>query len=684
MSSGAVNLPLTGYGSWRAPVATSASLPASGNTLGDAIAAEDTGTVYIWTGSSWTSSAGGGGTGTVTSVALSAPASILSVSGSPVTTSGTLTLSLATQAANTVWSGPTTGAAANPTFRALVAADIPLISLTSGVSGILPVANGGTNSSAALNNNCMIISSAGSLVEQAAQTASRVLTTDTNGLPVASTVTTTTLGFLDATSSIQTQLNSKQASGNYITALTGDGTAAGPGSAALTFATVNANVGSFGSASASPNFTVNAKGLITAAGSSSIQIAESQVTNLVSDLAGKQPIGNYITALTGDIAASGPGSSAATIQAGAVSLAKMANLAANSIIGNNTGSPATPIALTVAQVNTLLGTVTNVTASSPLSSSGGATPNITITSPLPIANGGTAQATAAAARGSSGLNIDQRTTVADANYIILATDRYVAITSITASRTLTLPAASAVNAGQSLTIEDESGSVSATNTVVIQRAGSDAVNGGTSVTITLAYGKMVLISNGSNAWYFAATSSSVTTVGTIDSQSKSANAAVIAANTIYMQTADASNPGVMSTGTQTVAGAKTFTGNTLIANNAGSQATIGGSSSTAIHQVNGAVQVTTRTTTSNLTVDNTTSDWVILCNQSAGISITMPTPTNGRWVTVKDISGTANTNNITIVQHAAEKIENLAVSKVLQTNFGSWDFVADGTNWWMI
>lgn len=57
---------------------------------------------------------------------LSAPASILSVSGSPVTTSGTLTLSLATQSANRVWAGPTTGSAATPTFRALVTADMPV------------------------------------------------------------------------------------------------------------------------------------------------------------------------------------------------------------------------------------------------------------------------------------------------------------------------------------------------------------------------------------------------------------------------------------------------------------------------------------------------------------------------------------------------------------------------------
>lgn len=75
-----------------------------------------------------------------------------------------------------------------------------------------------------------------------------------------------------------------------ITALTGDATANGPGSVPITFATVNANVGSFGSASSASIFTVNAKGLITAASDTPIQIAESQVTNLVADLASKQPL----------------------------------------------------------------------------------------------------------------------------------------------------------------------------------------------------------------------------------------------------------------------------------------------------------------------------------------------------------------------------------------------------------
>lgn len=61
----------------------------------------------------------------VTSVGLSLPATIFSVANSPVTTTGNLTATLVTQNAAMVWAGPATGNAAAPTFRALVATDIP-------------------------------------------------------------------------------------------------------------------------------------------------------------------------------------------------------------------------------------------------------------------------------------------------------------------------------------------------------------------------------------------------------------------------------------------------------------------------------------------------------------------------------------------------------------------------------
>jgi hypothetical protein len=58
-------------------------------------------------------------------------------------------------------------------------------------------------------------------------------------------------------------------------------------------------------------------------------------------------------AYTGDVTVP-TGTCAATIAAGAVTLAKQANLAANSIQCNNTGSPGVPLACTVAQTKTLL------------------------------------------------------------------------------------------------------------------------------------------------------------------------------------------------------------------------------------------------------------------------------------------------------------------------------------------
>lgn len=68
--------------------------------------------------------AGAGSGGTVTSVGLALPA-IFTVSGSPVTTSGTLTGALATQTANLVFAGPVSGAAAAPAFRLLSIEDMP-------------------------------------------------------------------------------------------------------------------------------------------------------------------------------------------------------------------------------------------------------------------------------------------------------------------------------------------------------------------------------------------------------------------------------------------------------------------------------------------------------------------------------------------------------------------------------
>lgn len=98
----------------------------------NSLAISRNGNLYVKTtdniATGWQVVGGGGGMGTVTSVGLTVPGVIFTspVSGSPVTTAGTLALALATQSANRVFAGPSSGAAATPTFRALTSADLAL------------------------------------------------------------------------------------------------------------------------------------------------------------------------------------------------------------------------------------------------------------------------------------------------------------------------------------------------------------------------------------------------------------------------------------------------------------------------------------------------------------------------------------------------------------------------------
>jgi len=128
-----------------------------------------------------------------------------------------------------------------------------------------------------------------------------------------------------------------------------DGTPTGTTSGTVTsvsVTTANGVSGSVATATTTPAITLTL-GAITP----SSVAATGTVTG--SNLSGTNT-GDQTITLTGDVTGSGTGSFATTIASGAVTLAKMANLAANSIIGNNTGSPATPIALTTAQTKSLL------------------------------------------------------------------------------------------------------------------------------------------------------------------------------------------------------------------------------------------------------------------------------------------------------------------------------------------
>lgn len=94
----------------------------------------------------------------------------------------------------------------------------------------------------------------------------------------------------------------------------------------------------------------------------------------------------------------------------------------------------------------------------------------------------------------------KRTTTA-ASYTVLVSDYFVGVTSNAAARTITLPAASACTAGQIFIIKDEAGTAASANNITIARAGSDTIDGATSVSITADYGVIRLYSDGSSAYF---------------------------------------------------------------------------------------------------------------------------------------------------------------------------------------
>lgn len=138
-------------------------------------------------GSAWVAVPLASSSGTVSSVALSVPAE-WSVSGSPITTSGTITISEATQSANTVYAGPTTGGAAAPGFRSLVSADIPNNAAnTSGNAGTATAlaANGGNCSAGSYP---LGVDAAGAVESCTAVTADPTLAGDVDGLSSANDI----------------------------------------------------------------------------------------------------------------------------------------------------------------------------------------------------------------------------------------------------------------------------------------------------------------------------------------------------------------------------------------------------------------------------------------------------------------------------------------------------------------
>ena len=116
---------LRGDGTWT-------TVPSSGDATNGITEAPTNSILYGRKNAAWTQVSMADITGMSVGLAVPGP---FSVSGSPVTSSGTLTLGVSNQTQKTFWAGPVSGSAAAPTFRVIAATDLPSTVWTSDNDG---------------------------------------------------------------------------------------------------------------------------------------------------------------------------------------------------------------------------------------------------------------------------------------------------------------------------------------------------------------------------------------------------------------------------------------------------------------------------------------------------------------------------------------------------------------------
>lgn len=278
------------------------------------------------------------------SVGLSIPGIFGAVTNTGTAADPVLTFGLSTQSATYVWAGPVSGAATVPSFRALASTDIPNIGITQ-VTGLSGVLDGFLRDS--LSDGSMWVGNTSNAPIQ------RVLSGDVTisnlgvtaiGLAkvqynmIQDVTTQTLLGRYDA---VDGEVQQVTLSGDFLL-----DTSSGILSLSSPVSPVVTTKGDLLGHDLTAQQRVPSNNI-----DGSILLVNNSATGTYTDL------GLNWVAMSGDatIAASG----AITIANSAVTLGKMANLAANSFIGNNTGSAATPIALTATQATAMLNQFTS-------------------------------------------------------------------------------------------------------------------------------------------------------------------------------------------------------------------------------------------------------------------------------------------------------------------------------------
>jgi hypothetical protein len=281
------------------------------------------------------------GSGSVTNVSGAGIASLFSLSITNPSTTPALAFALIAQSANRIFAGPTSGAAAAPTWRVLAVSDIPElpISQISGLQGELD-----SYLPDALANDMIFIGNVSDVAVNAIVTgdltAAYVDNSGTNEAEFTIANEAVTYAKIQNVTS-QTLLGRFALADGVVQQLTLNGTDF----------TINSSTGVIGLATPNSPILTTKGDILTHTGAAQVRLGiGANATFFMADTAATT--GNKWVAMSGDatIAVSG----ALTIANSAVTLAKMANMATNSFIGRISASTGVPEILTATQATSLL------------------------------------------------------------------------------------------------------------------------------------------------------------------------------------------------------------------------------------------------------------------------------------------------------------------------------------------
>ena len=424
----------------------------------------------------WSTPAGG----SVTSVGLSLPTEF-TVSNSPVTSAGTLTAVWKSETAKYFFAAPN-AAAGTPTFRLIVASDIPALSYapqTSGTSILYGNGSGGFSNVTVGSGLSFVTGTLTATGSGGTVTSVAALTLGTTGTDLSSTVansTTTPVITLNVptasatnrgalSSADWTTFNNKQPAGTYVTSVTGTAPVVSSGGTTPAISMAAA--------------TTSVSGYLTSTDWNTFN--------------NKQPAGAYLTAVTSDAPLTGAGTAPVVSSGGTTPAISMA-----------AASTSTNGYLTSTDWNTFNGKQaagTYVTAVSVVSANGfagtvtsGATPALTLSTTITGLLKGNGTAISAAVANTDYVPLSTVLTKT-ADYTIANTDMWIINNKTGSALTLTFPAASSWT-GRQITVKNMQ--AQAVNSASSNIVPIDSTTAGTAILLNVVGNWATLVSDGTN------------------------------------------------------------------------------------------------------------------------------------------------------------------------------------------